>query len=168
LDQAFYKVDFLPHLGKNTHSKMQYPVVAEIWSLFEASLLTQAKRLVEDISKREGKDPKELWALVRPQVHVGLLDIDIQEPKTCTHFLNSREGAVRLRCRTPCVLGFDTCINHANIPIEPEDPSLKSVKRIKDSEGNTYYLDSNIARDVNGTPKGVVEKGVLYLFTVDC
>lgn len=147
---------------------MQYPVVAEIWSLFEASLLTQAKRLVEDISKREGKDPKELWALVRPQVHIGLLDIDIQEPKTCIHFLNSREGAVRLRCRTPCVLGFDTCINHANIPIEPEDHTLKSVKRIKDSEGNTYYLDSNIARDVNGTPKGVVENGVLYLFTVEC
>jgi len=145
---------------------MDYPVVAEIWSLFEATLLTQAKRLVEDISKHEGKDSKELWSLIKPQIRIGLFDTDIDEPKFCTFPLGNREGVVSIRCRAPCVLGFDTCHKHAHM-LSPSlgSDSLEEVKAVKDSSGMTYYVDSKkVARDINGKAKGVVENDVLYLF----
>jgi hypothetical protein len=146
---------------------MDYPVVAEIWSLFEATLLTQAKRLVEDISKHEGKDPKELWSLIKPQIRIKLFETDIDEPKFCTFPLGNREGVVSIRCRAPCVLGFDACHMHSHATsLSPQgSDSLEEVKSVKDSAGVTYYVDSkNVARDINGKAKGVVEDDVLYLF----
>ena len=148
---------------------MDYPVVAEIWSLFEATLLTQAKRLVEDISKHEGRDSKELWSLIKPQIRIKLFETDIDEPKFCTFPLGNREGAVSIRCRAPCVLGFDACHMHATSlspSLSPQaSDSLEEVKSVKDSAGVTYYVDSkNVARDINGKAKGVVEDDVLYLF----
>lgn len=152
---------------------MDYPVVAEIWSLFEATLLTQAKRLVEDISKHEGRDSKELWSLIKPQIRIKLFETDIDEPKFCTFPLGNREGVVSIRCRAPCVLGFDACHMHSQVQVTSLSPSpsptandsLEEVKSVKDSSGITYYVDSkSVARDINGKAKGVVEDDVLYLF----
>jgi len=146
---------------------MDYPVVAEIWSLFEATLLTQAKRLVEDISKHEGRDSKELWSLIKPQIRIKLFETDIDEPKFCTFPLGNREGVVSIRCRAPCVLGFDACHMHSHAQATPPQgsDSLEEVKSVKDSAGITYYVDSKkVARDINGKAKGVVEDDVLYLF----
>lgn len=143
---------------------MAYPVVAEIWSTFEANLLTQAKRLTEDIAKSYGKDPKELWSQIKGQVKIGLVDIDFDEPRLCSHLLNNREGAVRLRCRAPCTLGFDACTHHIH-SIHKEETKYQEVTAIKDFTGQTYYVDSaHIARDKNGKPKGIVENDVLYVF----
>jgi len=141
-----------------------YPVVAEIWSTFEATLLTQAKRLAEDIAKSHGKDPKELWSKIKGQVKIGLFDVDLAEPTLCTHQLHNREGAVRLRCRAPCTLGFNACPLHINAP-HREETKYEVVTCVKDFAGHTYYLDSKgIARDKNGKPKGLVKEEVLYLF----
>jgi hypothetical protein len=149
----------MPH----AHS-VAYPVVAEIWSTFEATLLTQAKRLAEDIAKSHGKDPKELWAKIKGQVKIGLFDVDLAEPTLCSHQLHNREGAVRVRCRAPCTLGFDACPLHIHTP-HREESKYEAVKSIKDFTGQTYYVDSkNVARDKNGKPKGLVKDEVLYLF----
>lgn len=141
-----------------------YPVVAEVWSTFEATLLTQAKRLTEDIAKAHGKDPKELWSKIKGQVKIGLFDVDLAEPTLCSHQLHNREGAVRLRCRAPCTLGFDACPLHIHTP-RKEESKYQAVSSVKDCSGHTYYVDSkNIARDRNGKPKGIVKEEVLYLF----
>jgi hypothetical protein len=141
-----------------------YPVVAEIWSTFEATLLTQAKRLTEEIAKSHGKDPKDLWSKIKSQVKIGLFDVDLAEPALCSHQLHNREGAVRLRCRAPCTLGFNACPLHIHAP-RREESKYESVTSVKDFTGQTYYVDSkNIARDKNGKPKGIVKEEVLYLF----
>ena len=141
-----------------------YPVVAEIWTLFESSLLTQARRLAEDIAKRHGKDPKELWALIKPQVKITLLDVEIGEPQLCKHFLGNRDGAIELRCRAPCALGFDACPTHIHTPIIT-DSKHPLVISVKSATGETYYKDDkNLVRDKNGKIHGIVENDILYLF----
>ena len=150
--------------SQNSVHQVAYPVVAEIWSTFEATLLTQARRLAEDIARSHGKDPKELWSKIKGQVKVGLFDVDLPEPTLCSHQLHNREGAVRLRCRAPCTLGFDACPLHIHAP-RREESKHESVTSVKDFAGHTYYVDSkNIARDRNGKPKGLVKDDVLYLF----
>lgn len=161
----------------------KYPVVAEIWTLFEATLLTHAKRLTEDIAKRQGKDYKELWALIKPQVKIGLIDTDLGEPTFCSHYLGNREGPINLRCRAPCALGFDACPQHIHTAkVEPstevktsaevktstevktKGKAKATVQNIKASNGQTYYKDDRgVVRDKSGTLQGIFENNVLYL-----
>jgi hypothetical protein len=140
-----------------------YPVVAEIWSIFEATLMVQAKRLVEDIAQHQGRDSKELWSLIKPKVKVPLFDTDFSEPTLCSHIVGSQGTAIIQRCRSPCLLGFGTCPEHSHCL--KATSTLESVDSIKDMDGQTYYLDAKgIARDKQGKPKGVVKEDVLYLF----
>ncbi len=152
-------------------------MIAEIWTLFEGSLQLQAKRLVEDIAKQQNADSKALWAKVKPQIKIRLLDSEIEEnsPSLCSFPIGTTEGAVRLRCRAPCLLGFSACPRHCQIShpplggIGPSPPppsnSLPSVDRIYDSRGCSYFVDKHgIARDRNGIARGQVEEGVLMLF----
>lgn len=142
-----------------------YPVVAEIWSLFEGVLQANAKRLVEDIAKQNKADPKALWEHIRPRIQIGLLDIDLPEdqPTTCAH-MSTSDGAVKMRCRAPCILGFTACPKHTNTPL-PCESDEKKVNRVLDFQGNTYFVDENhIAMDKYGQPKGYVEDGELFLF----
>lgn len=143
-----------------------YPVVAEIWSNFEQTLLNHAKRLAEDIAREQKADPKELWSHIKGMVKIGLLDIDIPDgEQTCAHIASNDTCVIQKRCREPCLLGFTSCPSHINsIRNEPQS-SLKEVKRVLDFMGIAYYVDgNNIARDENGIPKGVVVDKVLYLF----
>ena len=144
-----------------------FPVIAEIWTLFEATLQNQAKKLVDDLAKANGRDPKELWAKVKPQLRVGLLDIELPEelPCSCPYPSSTTDGAVRLRCRAPCLLGFPACPNHINKPLPTSLTQLPEVDRILDFENKTYYVcEKGIARDKNGKPKGIVKEDVLWLF----
>lgn len=149
---------------------MDYPVIAEIWTLFEGSLQLQAKRLVEDIAKQQNADSKALWAKVKPQIKIRLLDTEIQEQTSslCSFPIGATEGAVRLRCRAPCLLGFPSCPRHcqqAHPPLGAPSNSGPSVDRIYDSRGCSYFVDKyGIARDRNGIARGQVDEGVLMLF----
>lgn len=145
----------------------EYPVIAELWSTFEGTLQIQAKRLVEDIAKHNNSDPKALWAKVKPQIKIGLLDIELDDelPTSCSHQTGATEGAVRLRCRAPCVLGFNACPKHINTPLTKNQGTYETVDRVIDYEGHQYFVDGRkIAHDRNGRPKGYVEDGVLILF----
>ena len=127
--------------------------------------MVQAKRLVEDIAKHQGRDSKELWTQIKKQIRIPLFDTEFPEPTLCPVPVGNQGTAIHQRCRAPCVLGFGTCSQHAN-SIRKDPPSLPSVDSIKDMDGNTYYLDTkSIARDSLGNPKGIVKEGVLYLFT---
>lgn len=147
-----------------------YPIVAEIWTIFEATMMVQAKRLVEDIAKHQGRDSKELWSLIRPKVKVPLFDTEFPEPTLCSHIIGSQGTAIIQRCRSPCLLGFGTCPEHSHsskIPTHTTHTTqnLESVDSIKDMDGQMYYVDTKgLARDKQGKPKGVVKEGVLYLF----
>jgi len=143
-----------------------YPVVAEIWSTFEATMMVQAKKLVEDISAHQGRDSKELWALIKKQIRIPLFDTEFPEPTLCSHSIGSQSTAVLQLCRAPCLLGFGTCPSHVNQVTNTHiTGSLEPVESIKDMDGHTYYVDSKkIARDKNGKPKGLVKEDVLYLF----
>ncbi len=147
-------------------------MIAEIWTLFEGSLQLQAKRLVEDIAKQQNADSKALWAKVKPQIKIRLLDSELEEnsPSLCSFPIGVTEGAVRLRCRAPCLLGFSACPRHCQTaqpsPIGPSNSSTgPSVDRIYDSRGCSYFVDKHgIARDRNGIARGQVDEGVLMLF----
>ena len=150
-----------------------YPVVAEIWTLFEGTLITQAKRLVEDIAKHQKADPKALWAKIKPQIRIGLVDTELPEPliTNCSYAsgslgsLGSEGGAIMMRCRAPCVLGFDTCHSHAGLSKRGMSGKHEVVDRVMDYQQKTYFVDNrSIAHDRNGKPKGYVKEGVLYLF----
>jgi hypothetical protein len=142
-----------------------YPVIAEIWSLFEGTLQSSAKRLVEDIAKQNKADPKLLWDTIRPRIQIGLLDLDLpdEQPITCSH-IGSSDGAVKMRCRAPCVLGFTACSKHVNTPRGP-DSSSEKVDRVYSFDGTAYFVNYlGIAVDKYGQPKGYVEDGELFLF----
>lgn len=148
-------------------SSNTYPVVAEIWTTFEATLLIQAKLLVEDIAAHQGADPKELWTKIKKQIKIPLVDTEFPEPTLCSYPIGNNGSAVLQLCRAPCLLGFGTCPAHSNLPT----PSIQNntthdpVESIKDMNGCVYYVDKKgIARDKQGIPKGLVKEEVLYLF----
>ena len=164
------------HQAYKVADSQAYPVVAEIWSSFEAVMMVQARRLAEDIAKKEGKDPKELWNLVKTQTRITLADIEFPEPTLCSYPIGLLNSAIYQRCKTPCVLGFSSCYSHANGPLpapasasasaSASVPKPESVDPIKDCHGNIYYLDTQgIARDKNGKAKGCVKDGVLNIYT---
>lgn len=151
---------------------MSYPVLAEFWTLFEGSLQIQAKRLVEDIAKQQQADPKVLWAKVKPQMKIGLCDVDLPEDKPlyCSHpYGGAVDGAVKLRCRGPCLIGFDACPKHVGTPhpTQSSAPAENIVDRVYDSKGLVYFVDKHkVARDRNGIARGYVEDDILVLFEV--
>jgi hypothetical protein len=143
-----------------------YPIVAEIWTIFEATLMVQAKRLVEDIAQHQGRDSKELWTLIKPKVKIPLFDTEFPEPTLCSHIIGSQGTAIIQRCRSPCLLGFGTCAEHSHThSVNTQNTNLESVDSIKDMDGQVYYVDKKgLARDKQGKPKGIVKEDVLYLF----
>ena len=146
---------------------MSYPIVAEFWTILESALETQARRLVEDIAKRQNADSKDLWSKIKPRIKIGLLDINTEAmPTVCPYITGSSDGgAIRLRCRDPCVLGFDACPRHIHTPYISPSEVYTHVDRVYSHEGHTYFVDSDrIAHDKNGKPKGYIEEGVLYTF----
>ena len=141
---------------------MSYPVVAEIWTIFETTLQTQARRLVEDIAKHNHSDPKALWEKIKPQVKISLVDIEV-EPKVCPANLGNSDGAIHLRCRAPCMIGFKECPKHVG-NVEKKS-QYKNVDRVLDHTGQPYFVDEHsIAHDKNGRSQGYVKGGVLFLF----
>ena len=146
----------------------QYPIIAEIWSVLEATLQGQAKRLVEDIAKHQKADPKAIWAKVRPQIRVGLLDVELPDNlvTVCSHPSGTYDGsAVRCLCRAPCIIGFDSCARHVGTPVTSPSTTHENVDRVIDYMNNTYFVDNkNIAHDRTGKSRGVVREDVLYLF----
>ena len=142
-----------------------YPVVGEIFSIFEAIMMVQAELLVKDIAKHQGRDHKELWSQIKKQVRTPLFDTEFPEPTLCPFPIGSNGTAVFQRCRQPCLLGFGTCTEHASLTYKKDTSIIESVDTIKDIDGNVYYLDKkSIARDRLGKPKGIVKEDVLYLF----
>ena len=145
----------------------QYPVLAEIWSQLEASLSVQARKLSDDIAKRNGADPKELWAKIKPMIRVSLLDFDLPDssPTLCPYPTGQIEGVMITRCRIPCLLGFSACAEHIHKPMPLLHSTHESVKRIFDYKGNTYFIDTHsVAYDVEGTARGIVKEDTLCLF----
>lgn len=145
----------------------EYPVLAELWTTFEGTLQIQAKRLVEDIAKHNNSDPKALWAKIKPQIKIGLLDIGLDDelPVSCSHPSGTTEGAIRLRCRAPCVIGFDACPKHIHTPKQQSQHTYESVDRVIDYQGYQYFIDKhNIAHDRNGRSKGYIKDDTLILF----
>ena len=144
----------------------QYPVVAEIWSVLQGALQIQAKKLVEDIAKFQGADPKALWAKIRPIVKIGLIDSDVPEgPTLCPYPSNNSEGAIRQRCRAPCLLGFQACPAHISTKMAVSEGNYEIVDRVIDINDITYYIDrSGQALDKNGEIQGRMVDDVLYVY----
>lgn len=146
---------------------MSYPVNLEIWSAFQATLQVHAKRLCDDIARNYNKDSKDLWNSVKGQISINLMDIEVDEeiPKLCDFPLGTTDGAIRTRCRAPCILGFPSCSNHIHKQPPTQDTTIPTVDRVFDHCNRVYFIDSkNIARDKNGTPKGIFKEDCLYLF----
>lgn len=148
---------------------MSYPVVAEFYSTFESILMANAKRLVEDIAHKQGASSttNDLWKKVKEKIKIGLMDVELPEPLPtyCSHPIGHSDGAIKNRCRAPCLLGYEACPNHIQKPIPPTTDNEDSVDRIFDCDGITYFVnDKGIALDRNGKPKGTVKENVLYLF----
>lgn len=140
---------------------MSYPVVAECWAIFEASLMNQARALVEDIAKHQGVESKALWAKVRPTIKIPVLEIDVPEQPLCIYSIERENSVVLERCRAPCLIGFERCPLHMNS--SPCDTKGEEVDRIIDVDGVSYFVDAKcVARDAAGTVRGIVEEDVFY------
>jgi hypothetical protein len=147
---------------------MSYPVIAEFYSTFESILMANAKRLVEDIAHKQGKPAttNDLWKKVKEKIKIGLMDIELPDPLPtyCSYPTTHSDGAIKTRCRAPCLLGYDACPNHIQKPVQ-QTTDENTVDRIYDCEGTVYFVnDKGIAMDRNGKPKGTVKENVLYLF----
>lgn len=142
---------------------MNYPVIGEVWNIFQQTLMISAKKLADDIAKQQGADSKALWDTIKKKVNIGILDLDIPEgPTTCSYILD-QPGIIRERCRSPCLLGYSACPDHIDLP-EPVLP-LTPVRRVIDFKGIHYFVDERgLALDSQGVPRGVVEDEVLYVF----
>lgn len=146
-----------------------YPVIAEFWSALEGTLQLNAKKLVEDIAKHNSSDPKSLWALIKPQIKIELADIEVPENlQVSCAFPVASEGAIKVRCRAPCCVGFDSCAKHIGKKM-PAPSNLIQVDSVVDSSGKTYYVNTanNIIIDKNGATKGILEDGVIFLFETE-
>jgi hypothetical protein len=144
---------------------MSYPVVAECWTIFESSLLSQARALVEDIAKHQGVEWKPLWAKVRPTIKIPLLEMNIPEQPLCIHSIQREDSVVLERCRAPCLIGFERCPLHMESKSKMNEQIEKEVDRIIDVEGNSYFVDAKlVVRDASGKVKGIVEDDVFYRF----
>jgi hypothetical protein len=147
---------------------MSFPVVEEIWSVFEATLLAQSKKLVEDIAKKQQSDPKELWNKVRQKIKLGQIESDLPDPipQLCPFYTGNADGCFIVRCRKACLLGFDRCPEHIHKPVQPEK-SENPVRRIYDFQNKTYFVDQHgIAFDKMENPVGTVEDDELKLFEI--
>ena len=158
-------------MSSSSNAAGTFPIALEMWQNLEIALQNQAKKLVEDIGKKQGVDHKELWSKVKSQIRIGLLDIELpdESPSYCSHMLPFSTGAMKMRCRSPCLLGFSSCPEHAGkseITTSSSLDSYPTVTRIFDYDNKHYFLDSHgIARDRNGKVKGTVsEDGTLCLF----
>ena len=162
-------------IGPGMHVRtMNYPVVGEIWKIFEQTLLISAKKLSDDIAKHQGGDSKVLWNEIKKQIKIGIMDIDLPDtPTSCPCMAKEVKGVIYERCRVPCLLGYSVCPDHMSggRPAPNTNPNAsptpnQPVKRVMDFKGVHYFIDKHgIAMDTYGTPKGVVEEEVLYLFT---
>lgn len=127
-------------------------------------MMPQAQKLVHDIAKRQGEDPKTLWALVKREIKMPLVDIDMPENPLCIHSVERSGSRVVERCRAPCLAGFEQCPMHLSVHVSDMN-EYKSVDRVLDVEGLVYFIDADsIARDSSGCTKGMIQEGVLYLF----
>lgn len=145
---------------------MAFPVVGEIWNVFEATLMVQAKKLVEDIAKKQGSDSKELWNKIRPKIKVAPIDSDLPDPlpTLCPFYTGKIDGCIIVRCRKPCLLGFDKCPDHIHKPMGKET-SENPVRRVFDFQNKIYFVDQHgIAYDKSENPVGSVEDDELKLF----
>ena len=142
-----------------------FPIIDEMWQAFQTTLQVQARRLVNDIAKETNTDPKELWRLVGATIKTPFVSADLPDPlpTSCPALLNRTEGAIRLRCRAPCLLGFQTCSAHTcQLPEVPAPPLEPSCRRYIDSEKGTFFISEDIVYDVNGQPQGFVKDGDVF------
>jgi hypothetical protein len=162
-------------MSSSSNAAGNFPIALEMWQNLEITLMNQAKKLVEDIAKKQGVDSKELLTKVKSQIRIGLLDIEVPDDNIsfCSHMVPFSTGAIKMRCRSPCLLGFSSCPEHAGKPDSGnlnENISFPPVTRIFDLDNKHYFVDSyGIARDRNGRAKGIVstdesEEEILRLF----
>jgi hypothetical protein len=127
-------------------------------------MMPQAQKLVYDIARHQGADPKTLWSLVKGQINIPLIDCDIPEKPLCIHSIERSGSRVVERCRAPCLAGFERCPMHLSAHVSDIN-KYTPVDRVVDFEGRAYFVDDkSIARDSSGCTKGIIQDGVLYLF----
>jgi hypothetical protein len=152
------------------------PVVYELWSLLEASLLAQAKHLVRDIAQEQGADPKALWDRVRREVKLTPLELpDPVESTYCSYQL--RDGVIAQKCLQPVLLGHTTCPQHSGrlSPAVPLNQFLPKVVRIQNEAdpGDVYFQkvgtasNSNILYSSELKPVGILHEGKAIVFHVE-
>jgi len=142
-----------------------HQVVSEVWDILQGTFMSSARRLVNDIAKRQNTDPKTLWAKINPTIRIGIINVDLPDPlpKSCAYPTKNADGAIRIRCRAPCLLGFAACSKHISMPLPP-DSELATVDRIIDMNGQQYFLHNEHVINKNNQIRGVVEDDVLHLY----
>ena len=148
------------------------PVVHELWSLFEASLLAQGKQLVRDIAREQGVDPLPLWKLVSKEVRLQSIELpDSYEPSFCSY--QYREGTIAKKCLRPVIVGHTQCPSHVpsqqyTIPLSTFLPIVQRYQSVADP--NTLYFKKE-ASDILYTnemkPVGLLHENTAFHFTYE-
>lgn len=154
-------------------SNTTFPVVAELWSLFEASLLAQSKHLVRDLAKEQGVDPKPLWDRVRREIQITAIELpEPVEPMYCMYQL--RDSSIAQKCLQPVLLGHSYCPQHCGrmSPAVPLNQFLPKVQRYQNESdpGDIYFKKvggSNILYSCDLKPKAYLHDGKAIVFHID-
>ena len=117
-----------------------YPIPKPLWDAIENVLLAKSNDLIRDIAKTLNQPPRPLLDAFKAKKHTfHLVDTAESTQQECQAVL--QEHAVAHRCRKPVLLGQQVCPEHQwwKMPTVSQKPV---VRRVKTSEGETYFVDS--------------------------
>ena len=145
-----------------------YPVPKPLWDALENVLTVKSKELIKDIAKTLKQSEKPLldaFKANKPLLHLVEMDDPTDNKFECEALVCS--SAVACRCRKPVLFGQKVCPEHElyKAPVLSNKPV---VKRMKTSEGETYFVDNLMnVYTADFEQIGTLQDGVLTLFTID-
>lgn len=145
-----------------------YPVPKPLWDALENVLMVKSKELIKDIAKTLKQPDKpflDAFKANKPLLHLVEMDDPTDNKFECEALVC--RSAVAHRCRKPVLFGQKVCPEHElyKAPVLNNKPV---VKRMKTSEGETYFVDSLMnVYTADFEQIGTFQDGVLTLFTID-
>lgn len=141
------------------------PIPRIYWDSLQASLNTEVKRLAKDIAATLRQPEQPLLKALQGTVGAYLFEeeahtlVDLAEMR-CKAMVRSNENQSVLRqCGQPILLGRGTpsamCPAHLHVAGEPTPTFITHLRVIKDSTGESYWMDSEFCLRRKGDLKCV-------------
>ncbi len=148
---------------------MSVQLPTSLLETIQSAFQGEAKRICRDAAKLLRVPEKEVYEKVFPagsKVKVQL--VGDSSPMSCPAFLH--EGKLLRRCRGPCLLGTERCVQHQTTVIPSVPDRVQSLTRIEPGEDRPPLWCNEETGDVytrTGDLAGHMKDGRLSLFVLD-